>query len=359
MGVKANKSHLLNIAKIKADEYLRNILFMFSKTHKSFIIISFFLKIMHKRFFQEPTESQISNLRRQYAHDNLVERILSLHEGECLIITKPLIPDEFRDSWHFLRHGDKIIPTKRDTVRGVISGRTRPLNLLEAKCERLKAGKYAGCVYDPRDIYPYPWTDRRRRIVSLVECMEGDRIFNYAHQVLECGITIDDYSNSNAVSELGGSFHVKVPSRTQHHGRYRFNIESVPLVDNFQKYMVAWRTSFDKHDCLRDMYMSIGYPDEGQIYWCAHSIAAFYEILQKKGHISTQFSQMAFLTPFAIDFYKRLCDSTLIEYGGTRHCLNKAEKEIMSWGLVFKKSFVPTLGATSPSCAHDWSLRHV
>lgn len=98
----------------------------------------------HKRYFREPS---MSGLEREYVTTDLVDRISKIEEGKILVISRKLIPSEFYNprfiddsnvSWHFLRHGDRIAPTPKETISGIFHRKSNPLNLLEvaAVCKK-------------------------------------------------------------------------------------------------------------------------------------------------------------------------------------------------------------------------------
>lgn len=326
----------------------------------------------HKRFFQEPSKTDIAKLDCEEAKDNLVERIMRLQEGYGLCIARPLIPSRYESSWHFLRHGTRVRATGLDAVMGTIRGRGTPVDLRMRAFQKVQdtPGIYSGYEYEPREIHPYAPVDTRVRRVSLVEVLEGARIYAYVHQVPMAGIDIERYENAEAVGKDGAVYPVKVPSRTKGRRRYNFNMLSVPLRDNLQKWKIAWGTASQGHDCKRGQYMfRYSKKEDSEIFnWCAHEIAAYLEITgmhrKEKNRVPLQMSQIALPTPQAVEFYKRLCDSVLIEDAALaasdkRRVLNKAEQEILLWGLVQKKGHHATFFAQDHLKEYDWNLRHM
>ncbi len=335
--------------------------------------------VVKKAFFCEPTKAQITRFTQQQAERDLVDRILSLPEDQYLLVTRPLVPHDYESSWHFLRHGARVGlglgESLEVTARTVAKERRLPVpvdfriaafnGLQQAK------GLYSGYEYTPNTIRPYNHRDTRVRRVSLVECLEGARLYAYTHQVVMASIDVEHYTEAKAVEKDGAVFHVHVPSRGKGAPRYRFNITSVPIIDNAQKWGIAWGAASEGHDCLRGMYMGLRYAskEDSQVFnWCAHEIAAYIAMMgemSKKGNrVPLQMSQIALPTQLTVDFYKRLCDSVLIhdeelQSKNKLRVLNKAEQEILLWGLVHKRGHHPTFFADGNVSKYDWNLRHM
>ncbi len=330
---------------------------------------------IHKTYFQEPTKAQISRCERVEAGTGLVERILTLEEEEHLLIKRPLLPENYNNSWHFLRHADRVHLRFRDIIpRTVRKGSVAvPIDLRIKEFDALKdkAGIFSGYDYSPLDLRPYNHRDTRVRRVSLVECLEGARIYTYTHQVPMPPIEVEQYTDAMAIEKDGAFFHVHVPSRVKGQGRYRFNLTSVPVRDNLNKWGIAWATASEGHDCLRGMYMGIRYAqkEDSQVFnWCAHEIAAYIAMMAQISsqgiRTPLQMSQIALPTQLTVNFYKRLCDSVLINDSKTEEktnirVLNKAEQEYLLWGLVHKKGHHQTFFAEERLKSYDWKLRHL
>ncbi len=326
---------------------------------------------IHKAYFQEPTKAQIYHYQRVDAQELLVERLLALEEQEYLLIQRALIPERYNSSWHFLKHGDRVHLRFRDLIpRFIKKGTTAvPIDLRIKEFDAITKtpGIFSGYDYTPVDIRPYNHRDTRTRRVSLVECLEGARVYAFTHQVPMPPIEVEQYTDARAVEKDGAFFHVHVPSRIKGQGRYRFNLTSVPVRNNLNKWSIAWATASEGHDCLRGMYMGIRYAtkEDSQVFnWCAHEIAAYITMM---GNMSSQgertplqMSQIALPTQLSVDFYKRLCDSVLINDAKQNiRVLNKAEQETLLWGLVHKKGHHPTFFAEGNLKKYDWKLRHL
>ena len=326
----------------------------------------------HKAFFDEPSKAQIGKFERTQARDGLVEKILALSENQYILIQRLLIPADYESSWHFLRHGPRVGLGLGETVIAAVKGARVPVDFRISAFEKLKdtPGMYSGYEYNPMTIRPYPHTDRRVRRVSLVECLEGARLYAYAHQVPGSRLEVEAYTDAQAVAKDGGVFHAHVTSRTKRTRPYRFNLTAVPIVDNRNKWGIAWATATEGHDCLRGSYMGIRYAmkEDSEIFnWCAHEIAAYLAMMEsentKRNRTPLQMSQLALPTQLSVDFYKRLCDSVLIEDPSLagrdkKRVLNKAEQEILLWGLVSKRGQRATFFAEAHLKDYNWKLRH-
>ncbi|MBI5798120.1 hypothetical protein HZA98_04420 [Candidatus Woesearchaeota archaeon] len=322
-----------------------------------------------KRFFREPIKTEIQEFHAVEVEKDLVETILSIAESDYILLPKGLVPEKYPSSWNFLRHGPFVRAGLRERVTSFVKGARVPVDFRIDSFGALESQAYAGYAYSPLTIVPYVHRDTRERRVSLVECLEGARIDAYVHQVPAAHVGIEEYSRAGAVKKDGAIFHVHVPRRIKGMRRYQFNINHVPVIDNADKWGIAWATMTQGHDCLRGEYLNIRFAkqDTGVFNWCAHEIAGYFAVirtLNERGNkVPLQMSQFALPTPLTVDFYKRLCDSVLVhdeelESKDKIRKLNKAEKEILLWGLVGKKGHHPTFFAKDKIKDYDWSLRH-
>ena len=114
---------------------------------------------IHKAYFKEPTKAQISRYQIMEANDNLVERIIALEEQESLCIQRPLIPEDYHSSWHFLKHAERVHMRFRDLIpRFIKKGNTAvpvDLRIKEFDAVKERAGIFSGYDYTPVDIRPY------------------------------------------------------------------------------------------------------------------------------------------------------------------------------------------------------------
>lgn len=325
----------------------------------------------HKSFFEEPSIGELRKRELFYSHDSLVEKILNTPEGSTVVVDINLIPLKYHnDSWYFLRHAQRVAPTARQTINNILRGKITPVDLRRIAFNAIEDPFHSGYEYQPWDIHPYAKRDRSPRRVSLVECLEGARLYAYAHQVQNVKIDIEKYEDAAAVQTDGAIVPVKIPSRQKGHRRYSFNLTSVAVVDTLEKYKIAWSTAAGAHECKRDQYMTLRYStDEPSILfnWCAHGIAAYLEYVdrkyqQEKNIVPLEMSQIALPTRLTVEYYKRLCDSLLISDSSEKsknHVRkpNKAEREILLWMLVQEKKHDATFYSTEKLREYDWKLR--
>ena len=335
--------------------------------------------VVKKAYFRKPTKSEIAQHSSIEASYGLVDIILGLQEDQFLLITRALVPPEYQSSWHFLRHGTRVGLGLGESLEVTAQTLTRkrrlpvPVDFRMSSFDRITeaAGLYSGYEYTPQTIRPYNHRDTRVRRVSLVECLEGARIYAYTHQVAMAHIDVEHYTDARAVAKDGAVFHVHVPSRVKAARRYRFNLTSIPIIDNKNKWGIAWGAASEGHDCLAGLYLGIRYSqkEDSLIFnWCAHEVAAYITLMgemSKQGNrVPLQMSQIALPTQLSVDFYKRLCDSVLISDENLTakdkvRPLSKAEQEILLWGLVHKKGHRPTFFAEGRLSNYNWKLRHI
>tara|TARA_Y100000310_G_C20527654_1_gene736856 strand:+ start:13 stop:684 length:672 start_codon:yes stop_codon:yes gene_type:complete len=220
---------------------------------------------------------------------------------------------------------------------------------------------------------PIVGNDKRKRKVSLVECLEAARIFHYAHNIAT-GIEFDPkpYGNSKKVKNEGAVIPMRVPSRTKKSPKYEFNLISVPIIDSPDKFTVSQSIVTTGHHCKRKQF-DFGFNFEkdresSKVFnWCAHEIAAYLKVMdhywnEEKNIIPLEMNQFAIPTMETVEYYKRLSDSVLIRDENSQTIdklrkLNKSEKEILLWGFIYKHNHDETFFATEKIENYDWKLR--
>jgi len=320
-----------------------------------------------KSFFQEPNKAHILRVNTVNADDNLVGRIENLNENEALIIEARLIPIQFPYPRKFLKHGEEVKPKRVYTLEDVSKNRFVPVKLREEAFNSIDSRAY--CAYS---FMPISGNDRRKRKVNLVECVEGARIFAYAHN-RGTGIEFEIYDDSKRVKSEGAEIIVRVPSRTVKRQKYEFKLISMPVIDSRNKFAVAQSISSMGHDCKKTLYnFRFKYEDDQEssriLNFCAHEISAYFEIANHYWEIlkeitPLQMSEFAIPTMKTVEYYKRLCDSVLIRDEALKvkdklRKLNKAEKEILLWDIVYKHKHNETFFATEKIEKYNWSLRN-
>lgn len=307
-------------------------------------------KRIRKSFFQEPSKAQILKARKlHYEDSNLVEIIDKLENGESLVIERRLIPNEFRNSRQFMKHGHYLQLYKREQIPRVIKRITerqlRPMDLRSASFERAKEDFYAGFVF-----YPLIETDdKRERRVPLNEILEASRIVAYVHQEPMTSIDIRAYDKlAKRVSKEGTNVKFNVPSRTKNQRKYMLRLVHVPMgVKNLDPdlmrlipYSIVSRGFSSAEDLWDFGYEYYDTEKEGSEYFTffAHEIAAYIDFLEhrlSKGDL-TPITYLPFGMPSKEykDFYKKLLDRVLIRDENLKNKdkltkLRVAEKEIL------------------------------
>ena len=321
-----------------------------------------------KTFFEEPSKSNILKVTTISANSDLVDRIENLQENEALIIETGLIPLKYETPRKFLKHGLEVKPTRVYTLEELAKERFVPVALREQAFNNIKQKTY--CSYS---FMPFVGKDKRKRKVSLAECLEASRLFAYSH-TLGTGIEIKIYEDAQRVKKEGATVACKVTSRRIKQPKYTFNLVSVPVIDSEDKFAIAQNILSTGHNCKKKQYdFRYRYEDDKEsstvFNFCAHEITAYWEIINHYWNVlkritPLEMSQFAIPTQFTVDFYKRLCDSVLIKDENINEKdrlrkLNKAEKEILLWGLVYKYKHDKTFFAREKIERYNWSLRNI
>jgi hypothetical protein len=298
-----------------------------------------------KSYFQYPTVGEIKRYSSiKEVSTNLVEEILSLESEEALIIKRTLIPNNHKSSKKFMKHATEVKTKRFSSLEEAIKTRKTPVQLREEAFNNLRSPIKSGYSFKP-----VVGTDKRTRKISLVECIEGTKIYCYANQKTEKfspSIDVHPYDDARRVEKEGTEIIVKVPSREKKSSRYEFKVSSVPVIDTRNKWGVAYRLLTD-HDCQSKKF-NIRYSQEWDkessrlFNFCAHEIAAYLAIIdyywtEKKNVIPLQMSQFAIPNQETVDYYNKLTKNCLIQEDGEKaRRLNQAEKEMLLWGLVKK-----------------------
>jgi len=315
-----------------------------------------------KLFFQEPTATTIENyIYVRHISEDFIDNILDISDDEAVIIEGDLIPEGFRSPRKFIKHGKEVKLKRYKSLEHIVKSRKTPVQLREEAFNKIQNNAYRGYSFKP-----FMAPDKRTREVSLVECLEGIRIYCYANQQIEGKPSISivkSYKDSSGVEKDGADIIVKVPSRIKKMARYNIKFMSVPIVDSRMKWGIAYGISTD-HNCMHKKYLiRFKYKNDKetsrQFNFCAHEIAGYLEIIdhfhnKHKNLIPLQMSQFAIPTQYTVDFYKKLCNNSLIRKDSQVRKLNKAEKEILLWGLVYKLDHDSTFYATEKVKDYNW-----
>ena len=191
-----------------------------------------------KKFFREASKVDIKRectlIEVDWRDPEMIPRLLSLNEGEALVVNSPLFPKYFKNSRAFMKHGEELKPSKRALLSQIVANRKAPYEFRKEAFDRIEGPYLAG--YSFRPFIPFGLKnlmsgDNRIRRISLVECIEGAKISAYANQeqFTEPLIEVQKYIDAREALRTGGTFHVRTTSRTEkkkakytrHRGRER------------------------------------------------------------------------------------------------------------------------------------------
>ncbi len=297
-----------------------------------------------KGFFREPLVTDIRKyISVKEIDENLIDEILNLGSDEAVVIKTRLIPGDYENSRKFMKHGRDVKIARFMSLKDALEKKLTPVQLRDDAFNKIRNIAY--CCYT---IKPFIGTDIRTRRVSLEDAIDGTKIYSGSHQEGMGGpISVKKYGDAKRVEKDGAEFIVEVPSRTEGVSAYEIKFSSVPTVDNMYKWGIAYNI-FTNHSCKHKTY-DIRYrymwdKESSRVFnFCAHEIAAYLAIIDyslnvDKNMIPLQMSQFAIPTKETVDFYIKLVNNCLIKTeDDKRHRkLNRAEKEILLWGLVHK-----------------------
>lgn len=302
-----------------------------------------------KPFFKESTKAEIK-------HKNLVKADISdaleLKDDEFIIIS-PLLPRGYESARKFMKHGPEVKPQRYRTLDHALEVGKTPIQLREEAFNNIQRIDFCGYTFMPLG------RDRRKRKVSLIECLEGARIYAYANQVRGAKIIVRPYDSSKRVRIDGAEVVCKIPSRSEKQGKIQLKLTSVPVIDSKEKHGISLNIGSD-HSCPSKRFnIRYRYSDDkegsGIVNDCGHEIAAYLQTIEhywnKKNLIPLQMSQFAIPTQKAVDFYLRLGNNILVldETLKSKDKLRKpdrADKEIALWSLVKKLGHDETFYST-------------
>lgn len=292
-----------------------------------------------KAFFQEKSIGDIKKGRKVKV-DNFLE-ILRLQDEDFLILI-PFVPRGYESARKFMKHGPEVKPKRFYSLEQALKDGRTPVQLREEAFNNIQGYNFCGYTFMPLG------RDRRKRKVSLIECLEGVRLFAYSNQTHGAEILIKPYADSKRVRVDGAEIVAKVPSRTEKEPKIQLKFISVPVVDSSEKYAISLNLGSD-HSCSAKRFnIRYRYTDDkegsGIVNMCAHEIAAYLKIIEyfwneKKNLIPLQMCQFAIPTQETVDYYLKLGNNVLIRDPELKsksqlRKLNRAEKEIALWDLV-------------------------
>jgi len=294
-----------------------------------------------KQFFQEETKAEIK--RKTYVDFSDLgglEVVGALDNGEYTVV-REFVPRGYESARKFMKHGPEVKPRRVYSLDQAAGFGKTPVQLREEAFNSIPGSNYCGYSFVPLG------NDSRKRKVSLVECLEGARLFAYAYQ-MGTGIKVKPYADAKRVRIDGAEVVIDVPSRRKNERRIRFKLTSVPFVDSREKYVVSLNLGSD-HSCPSKRFnIRYKYTDDkessGIVNICAHEIAGYLQLVQyamqeEKNLIPLQMSQFAIPSQETVDYYLRWCNNVLIkddslESKDNLRKPNRAEKEIALWQLV-------------------------
>jgi len=294
---------------------------------------------MQKIFFKSATKAQIK--AKELVEAKTIKQFAKLNTGQYLILSCDIIPRGYESARKFMKHGPEVKPKRFYSLDQAVKEGKTPVQLREDAFDSLDFDvRYCGYTFMPLG------RDRRKRKVSLIECLDGARLFAYSHQSGE-KIKIKPYDNSKRVKIDGAEVICEVPSTTEGKDSYPFKLTAVPVVDCNEKNAVSLNLGSD-HSCgAKRFNIRYRYSDDkessGIVNICSHEIAAYLQLIQnymdRKNLIPLQMCQIAIPSQETVDFYLKLENNLLIRDQGLetkdklRHP-NRAEKEIALWDFV-------------------------
>ncbi|OGJ21444.1 hypothetical protein A3K73_09045 [Candidatus Pacearchaeota archaeon RBG_13_36_9] len=320
--------------------------------------------IRKKLFFREDTKAQIK--KKDYVEIAMLADILELGKDEFTIIS-PLVPRGFESTRKFMKHGQEVKPKRYYSLDQALNDGRVPVQLREEAFDMIQEHDFCGYSFLPLG------RDRRKRKVSLVECLEGARIYAYSKQVRGTEIIVRPYDRSKRVRIDGAEIVCSVPSRTEKQGKTKFKLVSVPVVDSREKHAVSLDIGSD-HSCPSKRFnIRYKYTDDkessGIINVCCHEIAAYLGIIEhywgKKNIVPLQMCQFAIPSQKIVDFYLRLGNNVLVKdlSLGSEDKLRKpdrGDKEIALWSQVeslgYDKTFYSKRSRDGDVADYIWSL---
>ncbi|MEK6817744.1 MAG: hypothetical protein AABX80_02980, partial [Nanoarchaeota archaeon] len=198
--------------------------------------------MVKKKFFKEATIGEIKRkkLSGRWPLHNSRFSILNLKQNEYAVLFS-FIPKNYQNSRKFMKHGSEVKPARYYSLEHALKIGKTPVQLREETFNEINGHEFCGYTFMPLG------KDKRKRKVSLIECLEGARIFAYSHQK-NAPIKIRAYADAERVKKEGAEVVVKVPSRTKGERKIQFKLTSVPFIDSLEKYAVSLNIGSD-HSC--------------------------------------------------------------------------------------------------------------
>jgi len=137
--------------------------------------------MVKKSFFREPSVAVIRQREMVLSSENAVEELINLNDGQYLVINSPLLNTRFDVSLDgarkFLKHGSRVFAGRARTIEQAIADGKIPLDLRREGYDKVKGRDIDFACYS---FVPLIGNDQRIRRVSLVQVLDGARIFGYS-----------------------------------------------------------------------------------------------------------------------------------------------------------------------------------
>ncbi|MBU0459934.1 MAG: hypothetical protein KJ597_06800 [Nanoarchaeota archaeon] len=317
-----------------------------------------------KAYFRNPTVGEIKrSCSVTEISDHFVDKILALQENEAVIIGDNLIPKNYWDARQFGRRG-KSVELPGCNMQEALKTEYLFQEQRRAAFNTISARRYSSYFIDPKN-FNTDSRDLRIRKITLVDCLEGARIYGYVHREWpkDSAISTFDVGKIYTITdnnERGVEVNVKVPSRTLGHQRWKVKYVRVPIKNNTSR--VALMLQLNARHMCEDKRNRIGEsvgPDMSDVVvFCPHDIAGYLALAdhfqeQENKDILHRLNPFAMPTQLTVDYYLKLERNCLIKYIEEKNGKKKEklrtlidkEKDIMLWGLGHIKKYDLTFSA--------------
>lgn len=314
-----------------------------------------------KSFFRRPTSAKIKKQYnvREIGNSFIVKNLLSLRDNEFLLLRKDLIKLSFPKPKEFQKKATRLnVGNIEDLARQQIV----PVGARNDVFDNLRYTLYGGFMYSSDNFF-VPNLE-----VSLVDCVEGTKLFCYANRDLKgcCvpRITVKPYADIS--KEAGAAYIVSVPSRTQGKRKYNFKYDNIPVVDNDMKFNLAFIAGTN-HSCEEKNY-DIRRSNKLKKYlryhtFCPHEIAAYLQIIKNniddKNQVPLQMSLFAIPTQLVVDIYTLASQKALIDDQGDIRLLEKGELERILWLTIKDYGNDQTFFAKNKLSGYNWNVNNI
>lgn len=277
---------------------------------------------------------------------SIYHAVQGLGENEVLVINGGLIPSGYISSFSdhelnsrvFMRHGRDVKFRRSEGKRASLQTGYSPLDLMAEAFDDVNSSDRQGYSYKSQK-------DGSIVQIPLTECINGAKLFTYGTKgmgALEVSFLTDEIVSPRVLTE-GSDAIVKVPSLEKNVGRYKFLLESIPVIDNVNKHVI-WQNLTSNHSCDDKMRKKLSHNylglNEGsrKVVFDLHDVAGYMGVANhyaEKGNLIPQE-----MSPFAVpsqemmDFSKKFDSKVLISMDGQTYVPTSADKEISLWDMV-------------------------